>query len=63
MVFNVVERHVITQSQTGEKEEIFTINRTAEFFRSSLIRHRGQRYLPLLIEEVSSPSQILIEFE
>ena len=48
MVLNVVERHVITQSQTGEKEEIFTINRTAEFLQKFLNKTPGT--------EVSSPS-------
>ena len=52
MVFNVVERHVITQSQTGEKEENFTINGTVQSsYRSSLIRHWGQRCLPLITKD------------
>ena len=52
MVFNVVERHIITQSQTGEKEENFTINGTAwSSYGSSLIRHWGEGYLSLLTKD------------
>ena len=49
MVFNAVKIDVIKQSQTGEKEENFNVNGTAQSSHgSSLIRHQGQRYLPLL---------------
>lgn len=42
MVFHAIERDMITQRQTGEKEEDFNVNRTAQDSHGSLsTRYHG----------------------